>query len=179
MIVVAIIGILGVTIFPTVTQYLASARDSNRVVDVRSLAWVFQVYRNVNEALPDNSSWAMTTYCTSEILSWTNWIGSEKQYKELSSNFNVIPTEKNIFIPLSPCINTWSYLYSRLIDATSIQYWILAARMETVNSITYLTGSDFTNSMLLSKILKIEQIKWLDIASLSGIVAPIYHMVVY
>ena len=179
MIVVSIIGILWAILFPSMTQYLASARDSNRVVDIRSLAWVFQVYRNVNEALPDNFSWAINNYCTSEILAWPNWVWIDRQYRELSANFNVIPSEKRIIIPMNPCTSTWSYVYNRLTDAASTQYAILAARMETVNSITYLTGSDFTSAMHLSKILRADQLKWFDLANLSGSIAPIYHMVVY
>ena len=71
MIVVSIIGILAAAIYPFAASFLARARDTNRVMDVKSLAGVFQVYRNVNEVFPDNSSGA-TSYCTSDILSWPN-----------------------------------------------------------------------------------------------------------
>ncbi len=72
MIVMAIIGILAAAIYPAIARYLASARDVNRMTQIRTIAGIFQVYRNVNEVLPDNSSGAMTTYCVSDIFSWSN-----------------------------------------------------------------------------------------------------------
>lgn len=177
-IVVSIIGILAAAIFPFAQSYIARARDVNRVTDVRSIAWVFQVYRNVNETLPDNFSWS-SNYCVSTIFTWTNGAGRERQYEELSKNFVVLPREKILTTPLNPCSQTGSYLYNRLIDATANQYWVIAAKLETDSNITYLTWADFINATKISAIMQAQKINGVDINSLAWGQTAIYHMVVY
>lgn len=177
-IVVSIIGILAAAIFPFAQSYLSRARDVNRVTDVRSLAWVFQVYRNVNESLPDNSV-GSGTYCTSTILSWSNGVWRDRQYEELSKNFVLMPKEKIIRTPISPCSQTGSYIYNRLIDATANQYGIIAAQLETNSNTTYLTGSDFILTSKISTILQAQKINGVDVNTLSWWQSSLYHLVVY
>ena len=157
-IVVSIIGILAAAIYPFAFSFLARARDTTRVTDIRSLAGVFQVYRNVNEVFPENFSGSVS-YCTSDLLSWPNRTGKDHQYEELGKNFPLIPRDKLFDSPTFPCSQSGSYIYSRLIDASSVQYAIVAARMETNNTVTYLTGSDFTNTTNLLRIMQAENIR--------------------
>ena len=178
MIVVSIIGILAAAIFPFAYSFLARARDTNRVTDVKSLAGVFQVYRNVNEVFPENFSGSIS-YCTSEILSWPNRTGRDHQYEELGKNFSLIPRDKLFDSPTYPCAQSGSYIYSRLTDASLIQYGIVAARMETNNTVNYLTWADFTNTTHLLNIMQAEYIKWLDVLSLTGGRLPYYTITVY
>ncbi len=177
-IVVSIISILAAAIFPFAQSYLARARDVNRVTDIRSLAGVFQVYRNVNETLPDNTI-GSGTYCTSTILSWSNWVWRDRQYEELSKNFVLVPNEKIIRTPISPCSQTGSYIYNRLIDATANQYGVVAAQLETNSNTTYLTGTDFILTTKISAILQAQKINWVDVNTLSWWLSSMYHLVVY
>lgn len=180
MLVIAIIGILGTVLFPSAVRYMASARDTNRITDIRLLADVFQTYRTVNESLPDNSTGVTWSYCASEIIWWPN-VGTikDKQYTELWGNFTITPWDKNMASPLYPCTQTWSYFYNRLTDAGGIHYGIFAAKMETSDNITYLTGSDFTGSTNILKIMQATKIQWIDVLTLSGLLTPIYHVVIY
>ncbi len=51
--------------------------------------------------------------------------------------------------------------------------------METNNNITYLTGSDFTGTTNLVQILQTTKMTDIDILTLTGNLAPIYHQIVY
>lgn len=177
MIVIAIIGILAAALFPSLSGYLWRARDASRVINVRQIADVVNTYKNTYEVFPNNSSWALD-YCVSDIFNWSDGSWKDQKYQDLSINLKIIPQEKAFQRVTSPCTQTWSYLYSRLIDAAGNQYAIIATTMETNSSVTYLTGSDFIDPTKIMQIMWAQQIKNLDIGTVSSPLTPMYHLII-
>lgn len=86
MIVIAIMGILGASIYPNVVSYLSRGRDVIRISDIKYLSAKFQEYSQLSDTYPDNTNKdGLTSYCINDILSWENALSifPAKQYSLL------------------------------------------------------------------------------------------------
>lgn len=142
MIVIAIIGILGMTLFPAINNYQMRARDSVRMVDFKSIKNAISAYKidtdnyvRENGIYMDTSQWA--TFAgpwTGTGPWWTDW--HTNWLRRLEWNYI-----KNL--PKDP-VNKWIYFYSyEPVDnqtdygvscVWSVCAYILSAKLENSNN---------------------------------------------
>jgi prepilin-type N-terminal cleavage/methylation domain-containing protein len=156
MIVIAIIGILAATLYPTMLGYMSRGRDVVRISDIKELSAKYQEYTHVNQFYPDNTNKdGITSFCISELMLWEDAVATfpAKQYTRLwwIGSLRKDATINNLHIGLCPI--DWSYFYARVMKETD--YAVIVARMENQT-----TGANWGTWILLTDSGSIDEMIW-------------------
>lgn len=131
MIVIAIIGILAVTIVPQLTWAQSRARDTGRIANIATSRAVLETYFSDQWSYPVNPKDGWTTPWT--CLSDDKWVMSDANLAELFKNSKA-PLDPQRTNESKPCSVWWALWYKPLVkNWTDNASYIITTNVETDN----------------------------------------------
>ena len=125
-VVITILSVLATIAFISFQGYAASARDSVRLTDLKSMEKVIQLYMLKNSKYPTPNNETNITF--SWATAWTQWVFWVNAYTE-KTNLSNVPTDPITGLP---------YAYSITNTKQEYQFWvILEAQDAQINTQTY------------------------------------------
>lgn len=143
MLVIAMVGILGASMFYMWWPYLSRSRDVTRFTDLQHYGRAIDLYFKDKDTIPSNWDNLSLSFCADEVFfGRSNWEEPDEQFEDLSSLMGWTPLRDPLKSSpaISPCDKEGSYLYSNVYDIPDSIYSVLGTRMSIKSNGNYLTG---------------------------------------